>query len=191
MRCDASADCARREPPLTRKAAIDSNAFGVTFLFLQGILGGLALMSLYMFFLLDAANHSESFLRFYSPLAMTFSRTFFTLLVLSLLGAFDKFNKDWMVNFEPAGPSRCTADICLLVLYVIALVCSVINTPFDDVMHYSYRRTADWYTLELSSDFKSEYSVWYALSLIKVVTAGLAWALLAYELRPPDRIHAD
>ena len=128
--------------PLSLKLMYDttSNIFGVVYLFLQGALGGLSLLSLYLFLLLEGSTPNAAFLRFYSPLSMAFSRTFFTLIVMAILGAYDKFNKDWMLQFEPVGPSQRTIDICLLMLYVVALLCSVVNTGYDDLMHYSYRR---------------------------------------------------
>ena len=172
--------------PFSLKLMYDttSNIFGVVILFLQGVLGGMALISLYFFMLLGGSSPNGEFMRFYSPLSMAFSRTFFTLIVLSILGAYDKFHKDWMLQFEPVGPSQRTIDICLLALYVVALVCSVINTGYDDLLHYSYRRVPNWYDLDLSSDFKSGYDLWYALSMIKLFCCSLSWALVSFELRP-------
>ena len=135
------------------------------------------------FCILDASL-GVVFLRFYSPLSMAFSRTFFTLIVMGILGAYDKFHKDWAANFEPVGPSQRTIDICLLALYVVALLCSVINTGYDDLLHYSYRRIPDWYELELSSSFKTGYGTWYALSMAKLFCCSLIWALTSFELRP-------
>ena len=172
--------------PLSLKLVYDttSNVFGVCYLFLQGVLGGMALISLYFFMLLDGSSPNPAFLRFYSPLSMAFSRTFFTLIVMGILGAYDKFHKDWAANFEPVGPSQRTIDICLLALYVVALLCSVINTGYDDLLHYSYRRIPDWYELELSSSFKTGYGTWYALSMAKLFCCSLIWALTSFELRP-------
>ena len=172
--------------PLSLKLMYDttSNIFGLMYLFMQGILGGMSLLSLYFFLLLDGSTPNGAFMRFYSPLSMAFSRMYFTLIVMSILGAYDKFHKDWMLQFEPVGPSQRTIDICLLALYLVALLCSVINTGYDDLLHYSHRRIPDWYDLELSSEFKDGYNLWYALSMIKIFCCALAWALVSFELRP-------
>ncbi len=74
--------------------------------------------------------------------------------------------------------------MCVFLSALFCDGCSVINTGYDDLLHYSYRRVPDWYDLELSAKFKDGYSLWYYLSLAKIVCCGLSWMLVSFELRP-------
>ncbi len=73
--------------------------------------------------------------------------------------------------------------MCVFLSALFCDGCSVINTGYDDLLHYSYRRVPDWYDLELSAKFKDGYSLWYYLSLAKIVCCGLSWMLVSFALR--------
>ena len=153
--------------PLSLKLVYDttSNVFGVCYLFLQGVLGGMALISLYFFMLLDGSSPNPAFLRFYSPLSMAFSRTFFTLIVMGILGAYDKFHKDWAANFG-RGPSRNDRYLPAGAIRGGAALLGhqhQLRRPPALLL----QKDSDWYELG-SLNFKTGYGTWYALSMAKL-----------------------
>lgn len=70
---------------------------------MQSLLGGFALIHLYMTYLLElqslpTGGSNSGFLHFYSPIAINMQRTYYILITVSLLSAADKYTRDKLVS---------------------------------------------------------------------------------------------
>ena len=80
----------------------------------QGLLGGFALINLYMTYMLNAndlptGDANSGFLHYYSPLALHMQRTYYVLTFLTTLFAADKYTRDQAKGWEKLPPGLVPA----------------------------------------------------------------------------------
>ncbi|KAF6266373.1 hypothetical protein COO60DRAFT_1697360 [Scenedesmus sp. NREL 46B-D3] len=132
-------------------------------MFAQGLAGGLALLCLFMTYLQYVTAGRDGFLAYYSAHAQMVNRAFFTLISLSLV--------------------LRVADGLVLGLYLLAYVCNLLATPIDDQLTFEARRDLGYWALPLQQAFLRKVSMWQVLNLLRIVSCGLAWAVVCYRHR--------
>lgn len=143
--------------------------------FAQGLLGGFALLNLYMSYLYDGGG---SFVSYYSPLANSASSTYHVLGTVALLGALDRHFRARTAGF-PRGLSQANASRALVAIYLLAFVLTLVCSPFEEQLYYSQQRVPQWWELYPETDsFKSKKSAYLALNFFRVVLFGLGWLLV-------------
>eukprot|EP00802_Teleaulax_amphioxeia_P014468 Tamp_14534.p1 GENE.Tamp_14534~~Tamp_14534.p1 ORF type:complete len:371 (-),score=66.62 Tamp_14534:227-1339(-) len=122
-----------------------------SFIFCQGLLGGMSLLLLYFY-----ANQTDTeLLATYPPIADDTQKAFLFLSSFSLIGALDKYSKDHMAAWGGRGAVQRALDSVIMALYLICFVTTLVCTPVDDVMYASHLRSPEWYKWELGTEFKS------------------------------------
>uniref|UniRef100_A0A6U5VPB5 Transmembrane protein n=2 Tax=Guillardia theta TaxID=55529 RepID=A0A6U5VPB5_GUITH len=101
-----------------------------SFIFCQGILGGIGIIHFYLIVHTD----QRSFLRSFSPIADDTQRAFLFLSSVALVGALDKFSKDQMAGWMLRGRYQFWLDMFLIASYTICFITNLVCTPLDDVL---------------------------------------------------------
>jgi len=113
------------------------------FLFCQGLLGGVSLLHLYLTF---QSKDNAFFLKVYSPSSGEVRRMFFILSVASFVGACEKLSQvetdhaSWKLR---SGKEKAEIVGCC-VMYLCALILTLMATPVADEMHFTYAKEGDW-----------------------------------------------
>ncbi|KAK9818118.1 hypothetical protein WJX72_007418 [[Myrmecia] bisecta] len=183
---EAEAAGAPQGSPLVALVGSSASALASIALFAQGLLGGFGLLNLFMIYLWDPSHWSSpltGFLQFYSPIAMSVNRIYYTLITVSLVAACSSFAKDSLLESKRLNYLQMRRmDVVLIFVYGVAFILSVVCTPFDDELQYSYRRIPDFYSLTLNSHFQSRLSLWHWLNLGRVAASGLGWLLVCIKM---------
>ena len=112
-----------------------------SFIFCQGLLGGMGLIMLYF-----TANQTDrEMLSSFSPIADDVQKAFTFLSSFALIGALDKYSKDHMAAWMARGGAQRAYDALLIALYFACFVSTLVCTPLDDVMFASHLRSPEWH----------------------------------------------
>lgn len=149
------------------------------FVFCQGMLGGMAMLS---FFLTYALFENQlDFLRWYSSVADDFSRFFYWFSIVSLIAALDQYSKDRLANFY-GRPLRQVWDVVLLVSYALVFIVNLIAGPFDELLAYSERRIPRWWEeIPLTSSFKDDIDLYHAQNALRLFAAIVGWIMISMD----------
>ncbi|MEW5305081.1 MAG: hypothetical protein WDW36_007645 [Sanguina aurantia] len=170
-----------------------SNVFNMLGLFAQGLLGGFALLHFFMTYFLYSGDALRRFLAYYSYVAMTTNRIYFTLISLSIIASASRYTRDRLRDFEPRVVRLRLVDTLQLLLYFVAYILSVLCTPVDDELTYEYNRNNRFYELQLNAGFKARLVTWHVLNLLRIAAVALAWILaraITSQCDDLTRIHA-
>eukprot|EP00899_Mesostigma_viride_P012742 jgi/Mesvir1/21469/Mv03925-RA.1 len=165
--------------------AVGNFLSGAAFFF-QGLLGGTALVLLWMTYVLKVKDLPIHFLSYYAPIAVDNQRSVIFLISVSLLAATDRFVKDKML----AGQRLLTVSQRLLngiiiLLYLAALVVSLLIAPIEDLMHYTELRIPRWYDKFGATDnFDKKVKLWHLGNVVRLAASLIAWVLVVYDLQP-------
>eukprot|EP00879_Flechtneria_rotunda_P014974 GHRR01015644.1.p1 GENE.GHRR01015644.1~~GHRR01015644.1.p1 ORF type:complete len:535 (+),score=185.66 GHRR01015644.1:276-1880(+) len=176
------------EPSILRSLADIINSVGSIMaalgMFFQGLAGGLALLSLFMTYLQYATAGREGFLAYFSAHAQMVNRAFFSLISLSLVAAASRLAFDTLGQFRPTHLRLRLVDSLVLLLFLLAYICNLLATPIDDQLTYEARRDLTYWMLPLPAGFVTKVSLWQVLNLLRLISCGLAWALVCYRCNP-------
>jgi len=150
-----------------------------SFIFCQGLLGGMSLLLLYFY-----ANQTDTeLLATYPPIADDTQKAFLFLSSFSLIGALDKYSKDHMAAWGGRGAVQRALDSVIMALYLICFVTTLVCTPVDDVMYASHLRSPEWYKWELGTEFKSHLRSWKVAHQLRCLCGLLGWVAASWETR--------
>mmetsp|Transcript_37685 Transcript_37685/g.60786 ORF Transcript_37685/g.60786 Transcript_37685/m.60786 type:complete len:397 (-) Transcript_37685:95-1285(-) len=150
-----------------------------SFIFCQGLLGGISLMMLYF-----SANQTDrELLRSYSPIAADTQKAFMFLSSFSMIGALDKYSKDHMAAWVARGGVQRGFDCALMAVYFACFVSTLVCTPLDDVMYSSHLRSPEYYKWDVGADFQEQFASWKVAHLLRCLCGLLGWAASSWETR--------
>uniref|UniRef100_A0A061RAZ9 Uncharacterized protein n=1 Tax=Tetraselmis sp. GSL018 TaxID=582737 RepID=A0A061RAZ9_9CHLO len=144
----------------------------------QGLLGGLGLTNLLMTYFANVNLSAVDFLRYYSPMAMVLNRYYYVMVSFALVAAINKYARNLTLNWDSFGRRQRVFDGVLILLYFTAYVCSVIITPFDDLLTYNAMRIPDFYRMKLTDEFRQKLAIWHVLSFVRMGSVLAAWLLV-------------
>ena len=150
-----------------------------SFIFCQGLLGGMGLLLLYF-----SANQTQSeMLSSFSPIADDVQKAFTFLSSFALIGALDKYSKDHMAAWMARGSAQRAYDALLIALYFACFISTLVCTPMDDVMFASHLRSPEWYRWELGAEFARQLETWKVGHLLRCLCGLLGWLATSWETR--------
>ncbi|KAG2430374.1 hypothetical protein HYH02_013736 [Chlamydomonas schloesseri] len=161
-----------------------SNFFCVIGLFMEGLLGGLALVNFFMTYMLYSRDGLRRFLAYYAPIAQDMNRIYYSLLVLSIISSTSRLARDKLRGWGPRGLYLAAVDYSQILCYLVAYVASVLCTPLDDELTYESDRNPGFWQLTWASGFKRRFSTWNLLNVVRTIFIGIAWCLACYQLSP-------
>jgi hypothetical protein len=173
-------DDAQRDGLGDGRKVLEQTARAVSVVFMLGhsLLAGMAVVMLVMVYV------PNDFLAYYSRLANTCRSISVFLVSVCILGAFDKHRQDAARGWDSDNGASYGRSLCIIVLYCISFLLTLVNTPMDDTMSWAEDRVPLWYTYaKPSSDFDTRLTVWKALNTVRLIFAILAWLLLASDSR--------
>lgn len=150
-----------------------------SFIFCQGLLGGMGLIMLYF-----SANQTDrEMLSSFSPIADDVQKAFTFLSSFALIGALDKYSKDHMAAWMARGAAQRAYDALLIALYFACFISTLACTPMDDVMFASHLRSPEWHRWELGPEFRRQLASWKVGHLLRCLCGLLGWLASSWETR--------
>ena len=160
-----------------------SNFFSMLGIFVQGLLAGFALLNFCLIYITYGSNQAQ-FLSYYSPLAMFFSRVYFTLITLAVIASVSRYCRDEIRRFQPSRLFLRWIDGFQILFYSLAYIFTVLCTPLDDELTYEYNRDNFFYKLSFNSSFTKRLNAFQSFNLIRTACCGLGWLLFCYQHSP-------
>uniref|UniRef100_A0A6T7NP54 Uncharacterized protein n=1 Tax=Hanusia phi TaxID=3032 RepID=A0A6T7NP54_9CRYP len=150
-----------------------------SFIFCQGILGGIGIIHFYLILHTD----ERSFLRSFSPIADDTQRAFLFLSSVAMVGALDKFSKDQMAGWMLRGRLQFWLDTFLIACYTICFISNLVCTPLDDILTSSFLRSPEWYKWTLGDEFQAKFSQWRSAHILRSLFGLFGWVINSLETR--------
>ena len=151
--------------------------------FAQGLLGGFALLNLYMTYAFTGGS-GDRWLAFYSPLASSSSTTFHVLGTVALLGTLDRYFRERAAGW-PRGLAQANSVRLMVGLYAMAFVLTLVCSHFEEVLFYTNERVPGWWELyPQTKSFKSRKTTYLTLNFFRVLLQDALGDALVDEPKP-------
>ncbi|GAQ78871.1 hypothetical protein KFL_000200230 [Klebsormidium nitens] len=150
--------------------------------FSNSLLGGFALLNLYLTYLYNAGSLPGGFLAYYTPVAINCQRTFLLLSSICLLAACDKYAKDKLAEWQPRGNVQWRHDLLVILSFFLAFVLSVVGTPFEVYIFQQNKSSPDWYSTDGSTaHFQARLKSWHVLNFVRLGACAVGFFVVMLE----------